>query len=88
MQHALVLLLVALDELRGGRVSPPSLLVLQMLLPHQLNPAAAGLEAETCKQTKRKRGGARGKLEPPQRQAGLPPPAAFSARSFISGVQA
>lgn len=28
-------------------------------------PAAAGLDAETCKQTKRKRGGARGTQETP-----------------------
>ena len=61
--------------------------VLQTRPLHQLSLAAAGLDAKTCMQTKRKRGGA-GESWSPLRQAGRAPPAALRREGgFISQVQ-
>lgn len=66
----LVLLLVASDRLRVGRAfsaAPPTLWSSANATLHQLSPATAGLDAETCIQTKKGgRGEARGELEPPE----------------------
>lgn len=49
----------------GERPPPPTFGALQTPPLHQLSPAAAGLDAETCIQTKKRGGGAQGELEPP-----------------------
>lgn len=85
----LVLLLVASHGLRVGRASPPPTFgALQTPPLHQLSPAAAGLDAETCIQTKKRGGEGPEESWNPQCQAGLAPPAALRTGGFISGIQA
>lgn len=92
VQRVLVLRLVASDGLRVGRAIPAPqphqpFGALQTPPLHQLSPAAAGLDAETCIQTKK---GGEGPEESwsPQCQGGLAPPAALRTEGFISGIQA
>ena len=83
----IVRLLVASVEFRVVRAFSPPLGALQTRPLHQLSLAAAGLDAKTCMQTKRKRGGA-GESWSPLRQAGRAPPAALRREGgFISQVQ-
>lgn len=78
----IVRLLVASVKFRVGRAFSPTLGALQTRPLHQLSLVAAGLDAKTCMQTKKKRGGA-GESWSPLRQAGRAPPAALRREGVL-----
>lgn len=78
----LMLVACLCGERLPSTLPPPEALQTQRL-HQQLSPAAAILDAETCVQTKRKRGGARGAGAPCTKQDSSP--AALGGQGFLRG---